>query len=83
MNLSHGQLADLALQGMSLAIREKFEGQEFENLSHFVYRVSAFESQHQTLRREKYLKGAAAIVDPYDADSNEYEDPEVMATEWT
>jgi len=45
--------------------------------------VSAFESQYQTLRRKKYLKGDAAIVDPYNADSNEDEDLEIIATEWT
>jgi hypothetical protein len=33
LNLSDGQLADLALQGMSPVIREKFNGQEFENLA--------------------------------------------------
>ena len=48
-----------------------------------VKRVSAFESQYQTLRRKKYLKGDAAIVDPYNADSNEDEDLEIIATEWT
>jgi len=43
--------------------------------------VSAFESQHRTLCKEKYLKGTAAMSDPYDADSNE--DEEVTATKWT
>jgi len=43
--------------------------------------VSAFESQHQTLRKEKYLKGTAAMTDPYDADSDG-DDPEVAMAEW-
>ena len=44
LNLSDGQLAELALQGMSPLIREKFDGQEFESLAHLVQRVYAFES---------------------------------------
>ena len=56
LNLSDGQLAELALQRMSQLIREKFEGQDFESLAHLVQRVSAFESQHRTLCKEKYLK---------------------------
>jgi hypothetical protein len=31
LNMSDGQLAELALQGMSPLIREKFDGQEFES----------------------------------------------------
>ena len=81
MNLSDGQLVELALQGMSPLIREKFDGQDFESLAHLVQRVFAFESQHQTLRKEKYLKGTIAMSDPYDVDSDE--DEEVATTEWT
>ena len=44
LNLSDGQLAGLALQGMSPLIREKFKGQDYESLAHLVQRVSAFES---------------------------------------
>ena len=36
LNLSDGQLAELALQGISPVIREKFNGQEFENLAHLI-----------------------------------------------
>jgi hypothetical protein len=43
LNLFDGQLAELALQGMSPVIREKFNGQEFKNLAHLVQRVSTFE----------------------------------------
>jgi hypothetical protein len=43
--------------------------------------VSAFEGQFQTMRKEKYLKGTAVVIDPYDVDSNE-DDPEVTAAEW-
>ena len=50
-------------------------------MAHLVQRVSAFESQHQTLCKEKYLKGTAAMTNPYDADSNE--DEEVMTAKWT
>ena len=67
---------------MSPLAREKFDGQEFESLSHLVQRVSAFESQHQSLRKEKYLKGTATMSDPYDAYSNG-DDPEVTTVEWT
>jgi hypothetical protein len=66
---------------MSLLIREKFEGQDFESLAYLVQRVSAFESQHRTLHKEKYLKGTTAVTDPYDADSDK--DKEVMTVEWT
>ena len=81
LNLSDGQLAGLALQGKPPLITEKFEGQDFENLAHLVQRVSAFESQHWTLRKEKYLKGIAAVIEPYDADSDE--DKEVATSKWT
>ena len=74
-------MAKLALQGMYPLIREKFDGQEFESLAHLVQRVSAFESQHWTLHKEKYLKGTAAMTDPYDADSDG-DDPEVAMAEW-
>ena len=79
LNLSDGQLVGLALQGMSPLIREKFDGQEFESLAHLVQRVSAFESEHQTLCKEKYLKGTTAMSDPHNADSNG-DDPEVAIT---
>jgi len=82
LNLSDGQLAELALQEMSLVIREKFDGQEFESLAHLVQRVSTFESQHRTLRKEKYLKGIAALSNPYDADSDG-DVLEVVTIEWT
>jgi len=82
LNLSNGQLAELAFQGMSPLIKEKFDGQEFESLAHLVQRVSAFESWHQSLCKEKYLKGTAAMSDSYDADSDE-DDPEVATAEWT
>jgi hypothetical protein len=82
LNLSDGQLAELALQGMSPLIREKFYGQEFERLANLVQRVSTFENQHRVLRKEKYLKGTIAMTDPYDADSDG-DDPEVAITEWT
>ena len=42
--------------------------------------VSAFEGQLQTMLKEKYLKGTAAMSDPYDADSDE-DGPEVAAAE--
>jgi hypothetical protein len=82
LNLSDGQLAELALQGMSPLIREKFDGQKFKSLAHLVQRVSAFESQHRALRKEKYLKGTAAMTDPNDVDSDG-DDPEVTITKWT
>jgi hypothetical protein len=36
LNLSNGQLAELALQGMFSLIRDKFNGQEFESLAYLV-----------------------------------------------
>ena len=50
-------------------------------MAHLVQRVSSFECQHRTLRKEKYLKGTAAMSDPYDADSDE--DEEVTTAKWT
>ena len=67
---------------MSPILREKFSSLEFENLANLVQRLFAFEGQLQTMRKEKYLKGTAAMANPYDADSDE-EDPEVGTTEWT
>ena len=43
-SLSDGQLADLATQGMSPAIKEKLARQEFEDLGQLAQRVSAIES---------------------------------------
>ena len=34
------------------------------------------------MHKEKYLKGTTAVIDPYDADSDE-DDPEVLAAKWT
>jgi len=82
LNLSDGQLTELALQGMSPMLREKFNGQEFVSLVHLVQRVSTLESQHQTMRKEKYLKGTAAMSDPYDVDSDG-DNLEVATTKWT
>jgi hypothetical protein len=44
--------------------------------------LSAFESQHRTLRKEKYLKGTTTMANPYDVDSNG-DDPKVAIAEWT
>ena len=82
LNLSDGQLAELALQGMSPLFREKFDGQEFESLAHLVQRVSAFENQHRALHKEKYLKVTAAMIDPYDVDSDR-DNLEVVIAKWT
>ena len=64
------------------AIREKFNGQEFDNLAHLLQRVSTFEGQLRTMRKEKYLKGTAAMSDPYDVDSDG-DNLEVATTKWT
>ena len=80
LNLSNGQLAELALQGMSPLIKDKFDGQKFESLAHLIQRVSAFESKHWSLCKEKYLKGTAAMTDPYDVDPDG-DDLEVEITE--
>ena len=42
----------------------------------------SFESQHRSLHKEKYLKGTAAMSEPYDADSDG-DDLEVATIEWT
>jgi len=78
--MSKGQLAELALQGMSPVIREKFNGKEFKNLAHLIQRVSAFEDPLWTMHKEKYLKSIAAMSNPYDVDSNE-DDLEVATVE--
>ena len=49
-------------------------------MAHLVQRVSAFENQHRGLRKEKYLKSTAAMIDPYDVDSDG-DDPEVAITD--
>ena len=51
-------------------------------MAHLVQRVSAFESQHRALCKEKYLKGTAAMIDPYDVESDR-DEPKVMIAEWT
>ena len=51
-------------------------------MAHLVQRVSAFESQHRSLRKGKYLKGTVVMSDPYDADSDG-DNPEVATIEWT
>jgi hypothetical protein len=67
---------------MSPLIKEKFDHQEFESLAYLVQRVSAFEGQHRSLRKEKYLKDTIAMSDPYDVDSDG-DDPEVATVKWT
>ena len=51
-------------------------------MAHLVQRVSAFESQHWSLHKEKYLKSTTTMSDLYDADSDG-DDLEVATTEWT
>jgi len=46
--------------------------------------VSAFENQHRALRKEKYLKDTAAMIDPAAMINADFDgdDPEVTITEW-
>jgi len=54
LNLSDGQLAELAHQGMLPAIKEKFHGKEFESLAYLVQKISAHESQLQSMGRDRF-----------------------------
>nr|BAC75829.1 hypothetical protein [Oryza sativa Japonica Group]BAD03036.1 hypothetical protein [Oryza sativa Japonica Group] len=47
LSLSDEQLADLAFQGLSAAIRERFFCHEFDNHAHLMQIVSAHESRLQ------------------------------------
>ena len=51
-------------------------------MAHLIQRVSTFESQHRSLRKDKYLKGTIAMTDLYDAVSDG-DNPEVVITKWT
>lgn len=47
LSLSDEQLADLAFQGLSAPIKDRFFFHEFDSLTHLIQKVSAYESQCQ------------------------------------
>jgi hypothetical protein len=51
LNLTDDQLATLAIQGMLPVWREKLFGQEFDNLGQLAQRVTALNSQFQSMCR--------------------------------
>jgi hypothetical protein len=54
LNLSDEQLADLAFQGLSAPIRERFFCHEFDSLAHLMQTVSAYESRLQEAREDQF-----------------------------
>ncbi len=54
LSLSDEQLADLAFQGLSAPIRERFFCHEFDSLAHLMQTVSAYESRLQEAREDQF-----------------------------
>jgi hypothetical protein len=52
LSLSDEQLADLAFQGLSAPIRERFFCHEFDSLVHLMETVSAHESRLQEAKED-------------------------------
>jgi len=55
LNLTDDQLAALAVQEMLPTWREKWLGQEFDNLGQLAQRVAALNSQFQNMGRDTRL----------------------------
>ena len=75
VNLTDGQLAELAFQGLLMPIKEKFSAQDFESLGQLVQRVSAHESRFREVRKErKHITQVGCLSDK--------EEEEIDVTEW-
>ena len=59
LNLSDAQLTELAFQGMTAPVKERFTGQEFESLAHLVQWLSAHESRYLEIHRDRFSKRVA------------------------
>jgi hypothetical protein len=86
LNLTDDQLAAFAVQGMLPAWREKLLGQQFDNLGQLAQRVTALNSQFQSMRRDTQFQKNATIVDTYgpylvDKDDEDVEE-EIVTVEW-
>jgi hypothetical protein len=73
------QLADLAFQGLLPHLKDKYDSQEFESLSHLVQRISdqdtrAFEP------RKNWNKKVSFVDEVENSDSNE--EPVIGLAEW-
>ena len=66
--------------------KEKLVGQEFDNLGQLAQRVTALNSQFQSIRRDTRFQkstSVAEVYDPYSVDDcYEDEEEEVAAAEW-
>lgn len=81
--MSEGQLADLAVQEMLPAIKKKLIAQDFESLGQLAQRVSALDSRFQSAHRDARFQKSAAIADSYDPYTDDEEEAEIDAAEWT
>lgn len=79
--LTDSQLAGLAAQGSSFAIREKFGGQEFENWGLLTQRVVSIENQMQASQR--FNKNAIATADTFDLYTDDEDEVEADVAKWT
>lgn len=80
LNLSDGQLAGLAFQGLMPTIKERFSSQEFESLGHIIQRVSAQESHYQDFIKDKYPKKVAQVMLQ---ESDLEDEADIGLAEWT
>jgi hypothetical protein len=84
LNVSDDQLDALAVRGMLPTLREKLARNESENLSQVAQKVSALNSQFQSVRRDTRFQKSTAAVEPYEDDYLEdiVNDEEIAAAEW-
>ena len=75
INMTDGQLAELAFQGLLVPIKEKFSSQEFKSLGKLVQRVSAHENRFQETRKER---GRIAHIEASSGDEKE----DIGVVEW-
>jgi hypothetical protein len=54
LNLSNEQLADLAFQGLSASIKDKFFCHKFDSLAHLMQTVSAHEGRLQEAKEDQF-----------------------------
>jgi hypothetical protein len=88
LNLPDDQLADMAVAGMLLAIREKLFGLEFDNLGQLSHRLSLMSNQAYGLKNDSWFAKHSDIADIYNqflerADQGEEvdDDEEIAAAE--
>jgi hypothetical protein len=61
LNLTDGQLVELAFQRLLLAIKDRYSAQKFESLRHIIQKVSAHESRYQDSKGAQYQKKVACV----------------------